>query len=100
MKVIVDVSITPMTGRASVRDEVARAHEILRETNYPVELHANGTNVEGEYSVIMEAIERIHETLHEAGVPRIVTNVRVTSRTDKEDSIQERVESVGRSAFR
>lgn len=100
MKVIVDVSITPMTGHASVRDEIALAHEILRQTELPVELHANGTNVEGEYSTIMAAVERIHDALHERGVPRIVTNVRITSRIDKDDSLKHRVESVGRAAFR
>ena len=94
MRVIADICVVPFTGRASVRAEVARAHEILRETGLPVLLHGYGTNIEGEFSVVMGALERIHEELHASGASRISTTIRLGSRTDKEQSVQDKVDAV------
>lgn len=98
MKVIAEISIMPITGRPSIREEVARAHDILRETGCPVELHAAGTNIEGEYDVVMNAIKRIHEELHGKGIARAISDIRIETRTDKTDSLRERIEAVGRPA--
>lgn len=94
MKIIADICVVPFTGSISVRTEVARAHAILKETGLPVLLHGYGTNIEGEYRVIMEALERVHEELHAGGAPRISTTIRIGSRTDKEQSIQDKIDAV------
>jgi len=94
MNVIADICVVPFTGRVSVREEVARAHRILEETGLPVLLHGYGTNIEGDYRVIMEALERIHEELHAGGATRISTTIRLGSRTDKVQSIQDKVAAV------
>jgi uncharacterized protein (TIGR00106 family) len=94
MHVIADICVVPFTGRPSVRTEVARAHAILKETGLPVMLHAYGTNIEGDYRVIMEALERIHEELHAAGAPRISTTIRLGSRTDKRQGLTDKVRAV------
>ena len=56
MKVIADICVVPITGKVSVREEVARAHQILKRAGLDVVLHAYGTNVEGELSVVLDAI--------------------------------------------
>lgn len=94
MKIIADICVVPFTGNVSVRAEVARAHAILKETGLPVLLHGYGTNIEGEYRVIMEALERIHEELHAGGAARISTTIRIGSRTDKVQSIQDKIDAV------
>ncbi len=94
MQVIADICVVPFTGKVSVRAEVKRAHEILKETGLPVMLHGYGTNIEGEYRVIMEALERIHEELHAAGAPRISTTIRLGSRVDKQQSIEDKLDAV------
>jgi uncharacterized protein (TIGR00106 family) len=94
VKVIADICVVPITGRVSVRREVARAHQILRDTGLPVHLHAYGTNIEGEFGEVMAALERIHEELHAAGVPRISTTIRLGTRTDKEQSLLDKVQAV------
>jgi uncharacterized protein (TIGR00106 family) len=71
----------------SVRKEVMRAHEIIKQSGLVVQLHAYGTNVEGELGTILQTIGRIHETLHAEGVVRIVTNVKIGTRTDKDASL-------------
>lgn len=94
MKIIADICVVPFTGQVSVRAEVARAHAILKETGLPVLLHGYGTNIEGEFGVIMGALERIHEELHASGAPRISTTIRIGSRTDKVQSIQDKIKAV------
>ena len=51
MKAIADICVIPISGQISVREPVARAHQILKDAGLTVHLHAYGTNVEGELAV-------------------------------------------------
>ena len=88
MKATAEVQVIPIGVGVSVRQEVMRAHEILGQSGLTIELHAYGTNVEGELSDILQAIERVHETLHAEGVVRISTALKIGTRTDKESSLR------------
>ena len=95
MKIIADICVIPLnTVKASVREEVAIAHQILLDTGCSCNLHSYGTNVEGDYDVIMNAIKKIHLTLHERGIVRIHTNLKIDSRTDKNQSLQDKTDAV------
>lgn len=94
MNVIADICVVPFTGKVSVRQEVARAHAILKATGLPVNLHGYGTNIEGDYDTIMAALKQIHETLHSEGSQRISTTIRLGSRTDKDQSVQDKIDAV------
>ncbi|MDG1501057.1 MAG: MTH1187 family thiamine-binding protein [Planctomycetota bacterium] len=94
MNVIADICVVPFTGKVSVRQEVARAHAILKATGLPVNLHGYGTNIEGDYDTIMAALKQIHETLHGEGSQRISTTIRLGSRIDKSQSVQDKIEAV------
>jgi uncharacterized protein (TIGR00106 family) len=95
MKVLVDICVIPMTGRVSVRKEVARAHAILAEApGVTTRLHGYGTNVEGEWDVVFGAIKRVHEELHGSGIVRISSTLRVGTRTDKDPEIARKIQAV------
>lgn len=94
MNVIADICVIPTTGRTSLREEVARAHAILRDTGLPVQLHAFGTVIEGDYAAITAAIQRIHEELHAAGAARITTTIKLASRIDKQQTAADKVAAV------
>ncbi len=94
MKVIADICVVPFTGRVSVREEVAKAHGILVETGLATQLHGYGTNIEGDFDTIMAALKRIHEELHAGGAARISTTIRLGSRTDKPQSVQDKIDAV------
>ncbi|NIR43605.1 MAG: MTH1187 family thiamine-binding protein [Gemmatimonadetes bacterium] len=87
MKATAEVQVIPIGSGVSVREEVRRAHLVLEEAGLNAQLHANGTNLEGELDDIFAAITRIHETLHAAGTARIATFIKVATRTDKEPSL-------------
>ncbi len=87
MKATGEVQVIPIGSGVSVRKEVQRAHAILEDAGLRAELHANGTNLEGELEAIFDAVKRVHETLHAEGTVRIATFVKVATRTDKEPTL-------------
>jgi uncharacterized protein (TIGR00106 family) len=56
-----------------------------------VQLHAYGTNIEGELEQILDAVRRVHETLHAEGVPRLATTIKLGTRTDKVPKLADKV---------
>lgn len=87
MKALAEIQVIPIGAGVSVRAEVKRAHRLLEEFGLHAELHANGTNVEGELQDIFAAIVRVHETLHAEGTARLSTHIKIGTRTDKEPSL-------------
>lgn len=94
VKLIADISIVPLGVGLSLSPYVAACEQVLREAGLEPKLHANGTNVEGEWDSVMAGLKRCHEVLHEMGVPRIATNVRLGTRTDREPSMAAKLRSV------
>jgi uncharacterized protein (TIGR00106 family) len=88
MKAIAEVQIIPIGAGVSVRKEVMRAHQLLQESGLGIVLHANGSNMEGELTEVLAAVERAIETLHAEGVVRLSTHVKIGTRTDKTPSMQ------------
>eukprot|EP01134_Creolimax_fragrantissima_P001063 CFRG1063T1 len=93
---VADICFVPITCKnsASVRNEVAIACKILKDTGLPTHLHGFGTNIEGEFDIIMAAIKRVHLKLHESGVVRISTTVRIGTRTDKKTTIEGKINAI------
>lgn len=96
MKVIADVCIIPLGTGLSVSKEIAQCELILREAGLNPKLHAYGTNIEGEWDAVFAAVRRCHEELHAGGVVRISTNMRFGTRTDRAQSMDDKVRSVER----
>jgi uncharacterized protein (TIGR00106 family) len=84
MKAVAEVQVIPIGSGVSVRDEVKRAHAVLQDSGLNAQLHAYGTNVEGELGEIFDAVRRVHETLHAEGTVRLSTFLKIGTRTDKE----------------
>ena len=66
----------------------------LQETGLKHQLHAYGTNIEGEWDAVMAAVKRCHERVHEMGAPRITTTIKLGTRTDREQTMADKVQSV------
>ena len=96
MHVIADVCIIPIGIGVSVSREIAVCERIFADAGLSTKLHAYGTNVEGEWDAVFAAVKRCHEALHQAGVARISTNMRFGTRTDRQQSMRDKVESVER----
>jgi uncharacterized protein (TIGR00106 family) len=94
MKVIADIAIIPIGVGVSLSKYVAACETILIEAGLNPLLHPNGTNVEGEWQVVFDALKCCHEQLHQMGAPRVSTNLRLGTRVDKEQTMAEKVISV------
>ncbi len=94
MKVIVDFCLIPLGVDLSLSPYIAECQRILNDAGLKHELHAYGTNIEGEWETVMEAIKRCHNRVHEMGAPRITTTLKLGTRTDRDDSMAAKVQSV------
>ena len=94
MKVIADLCVVPIGIGTSVSKEVAACERVLTEAGLKTTLHAYGTNIEGEWDEVFAAIKRCHEVLHAMGVPRITSNLRFGTRTDRDQHLEEKIRSV------
>ena len=94
MRVIADLCVVPLGVGVSVSIYVAEAEKILESRGLRPRLHAYGTNVEGEWEEVMDAVRAVHERLHQMGVPRVTSNMRFGTRTDREQTGEEKIRSV------
>ena len=94
MKVIADVSLVPLGVGVSVSKYVAECEKIFKQANLKTILHSYGTNIEGEWDEVFSAVKKCHEAVHKMGAPRISTNIRFGTRTDREQSMEDKIKSV------
>lgn len=94
MKVIVDLCVVPMGVGVSVSKYVVECEKILKKAGLKTALHAYGTNIEGEWDEVFAAIKHCHEAVHKMGAPRISTSIKLGTRTDREQTMEDKVQSV------
>jgi len=94
MKVLVDLCVVPLGVGVSVSSYVAACEKILAEAGLKTALHAYGTNIEGEWDAVFAAIKRCHEVVHQMGAPRITTTIKMGTRTDREQTMEDKINSV------
>ena len=94
MKVIADLCVVPMGVGVSVSKYVTACENVLKAAGLKTKLHAYGTNIEGEWDVVFNAIKRCHEVVHEMGAPRITTTLKFGTRIDRNQTMEDKVDSV------
>ncbi|KAI8931367.1 hypothetical protein NX059_011701 [Plenodomus lindquistii] len=92
---IADFCLIPLgTPTASVSKEVAEVQRVLKKSGLVYTMHSAGTTVEGSWDDVMRVIGQCHALLHQNGVVRIQSDIRVGSRTDKKQSAEDKVAAV------
>jgi uncharacterized protein (TIGR00106 family) len=94
MHVTAELCLVPMGVGVSVSEYVSACQRVLEDAGFQPVLHAYGTNFEGEWEEVTDAIRRCHEVVHDMGVPRIFTTVKLGTRTDRVQTLSEKVSSV------
>ncbi len=94
MRVIVDLCVVPLGVGVSVSPYIAACERIIRDAGLTSSLHAYGTNIEGEWDDVFAAIKQCHEKIHEMGAPRITTTIKLGTRTDRAQTMQDKIQSV------
>lgn len=94
MNVMVDLCIVPIGVGVSLSPYVAACQKVLDEAGLKISLHSYGTNIEGEWDAVFAAIRRCHEVVHGMGAPRITTTIKLGTRTDRVQTMEDKVRSV------
>lgn len=94
MYVILDLCVVPLGVGVSVSRYIVACEEIIQAAGLKSNLHAYGTNIEGEWDDVMAAVKRCHEHIHAMGAPRITTTIKLGTRTDRHQTMADKVESV------
>lgn len=94
MRVMVDLCVVPLGVGVSLSEYVAACERVLGAAGLRTRLHAYGTNVEGEWDEVFDAVKRCHEAVHAMGAPRISTTIKLGTRTDRAQSMDDKVASV------
>lgn len=95
MRVMVDFCLVPLGVGVSLSKYVRACQEVIDEAGLESRMHAYGTNIAGEWDDVFAAIRRCHERVHAMGAPRITATLRFGTRTDRHQTIQEKIDSVG-----
>ncbi len=83
MKVIVDLCVVPIGVGVNLAPYIAACEGVLLDAGLKIQLHPNGT-----------AIEACHVAVHATGCPRTYTTVKVNTRTDRDQTLEDKVTSV------
>ena len=94
MKVLVDLCIVPLGVGVSLSPYIAACEKVLADAGLKTALHSYGTNIEGEWDEVFAAIRRCHDVVHGMGAPRITTTIKMGTRTDRVQTMEDKVNSV------
>ncbi|KAJ5168991.1 cell wall biogenesis protein Ecm15 [Penicillium canariense] len=92
---IADFCLIPIgTASASVSAQIADVQRLIEQSGLTYSMHSAGTTLEGSWDRVHQVIGQAHTLLHQQGIVRIQTDIRVGSRTDKEQSFEDKVNKV------
>jgi uncharacterized protein (TIGR00106 family) len=94
MKVIADLCVVPLGVGVSLSSYIAECENILTKAGLKIRLHGYGTNIEGEWDQVMQAIKDCHQKLHDMGAPRISSTLRMGTRIDRAQTLEDKIRSV------
>lgn len=70
---------------------------MLRDAGLDPKLYAFGTKVEW-VGAVMSALRRCHDTVHQLGAPRVSTTMKLSTRVNREQSLDDKMRSVKRQS--
>ena len=93
---IVQVSIVPLgTKTTSLSKYVAGCLKVLqKQKSVAFRLTPMGTVLEGDLDKVLSVVMKMHESVFEEGVQRVVTIVNIDDRRDKKATMESKVSSV------
>jgi uncharacterized protein (TIGR00106 family) len=94
MNVMVDVCIVPLGVGVSLSEYIAQCQRVIEESSLSHQMHPYGTVIEGEWDAVFATVKACHEAVHDMGAPRITTTIKAGTRTDREQSMADKMDSV------
>ena len=96
MNVMVDLCVVPIGVGVSVSEYIAECERLIEGAGLESELHPYGTVIQGDWDAVFRVVKQCHERVHEMGVLRVFTTLKVGTRTDRTQTMTDKVDSVRR----
>lgn len=77
-----------------IEEGLAKCIPLLQQSGLDYVVHDGGFTIDAEWNDAMCLIGKIHEFLHMEGYVRILSDMRVGTRTDKSQSMQDKIDTV------
>lgn len=94
MQVMIDLCVVPIGVGVSVSAYIAECERLISAAGLSAQLHPYGTVIEGEWDAVFAVVKRCHEKVHAMGAPRVFTTLKVGTRTDRLQTMQDKIDSV------
>lgn len=94
MKAMADLCLIPIGVGTSLAEYIAECQRVLAESGLTYEMHAYGTIIEGEFDDVTAVIKRCHERVHGLGAPRITSTIKIGTRTDRDQTMRDKIDAV------
>lgn len=92
---ILEISITPLgTEGASSSSYVSDACKVVKDRGLKYQITPTATIIEGNVDDLMEIAKKMHQTPFDRGVNRVITNITIDERIDKNMDLGNQVQSV------
>ncbi len=94
MQLIASFTLIPLGESGPLSPIIAEVVDLIEARGLNYTLHATATDLEGEWSEVMAAVEEAHQRVHRLGIQRIQTQLTLSTRSDKPQGLRQRIESV------
>ncbi|HBR97279.1 MAG TPA: hypothetical protein DD979_07860 [Gammaproteobacteria bacterium] len=94
MHAIASFTLIPIGSGISVSLYLAKVEPLLQASGLTYEMTCNSTNIEGQWDAVFALLKRCHEAVHDAGAPRIHSCIQVGTRTDRSQSMADKLASL------
>ncbi|OKL61143.1 hypothetical protein UA08_03371 [Talaromyces atroroseus] len=92
---IADFSLNPIGDSSpSYSQQIAAIQRLCQRSGVKFSMHTTGTTLEGPWEKVQQVIGWAHCLVHQQGTPRIQTDIRMSTRTDKQQPMEAEVASV------
>ncbi|WP_037990568.1 MTH1187 family thiamine-binding protein [Synechococcus sp. CC9616] len=94
--VSVDLCLVPIGVGVSLSPFIAACQRQIAKSGLKSQLGPNGTAIEGPWEEVMACVHACHQDVHRMGAPRIYTTLKINTRTDRNQSFEDKVNAVER----
>ncbi len=93
--IVAELSITPIGEGTSVSKYIKTALESLKENGVKFRANAMSTVIEVEdLETLFNVVKKVHETVLNAGAKRLITDLKIDDRKDKEITIESKLKAI------
>lgn len=92
---ILDISVIPVgTNQASFSSFVVESCKIAERQGLKYQITPTGTVIEGTIGQLMNIAQQMHEAPFRLGAQRVITNITIDERHDKEMNMENQIQAV------